>query len=377
MVRLLVGNLRTGLISTVVPATDVSWSRELDEAGSCSFSTKLTDPDVAALNLREAAAPAASFWAVETDEGMLAGGPIWTHKYNRASGALQVAGAGLLSYYDHRRVMPVLVATHPHDAVFSPTAADLGRLARDLVVLAHSHTGGAVPVVLPPDAAGAVTETWRGFDLANMGQQLRQLTTRQVDAPNIRFTPRRNSADERFVEWVMEVGTAAEPRLVQPGADWYLDATVPRSPVLDVDVDVDGSKIGNRAWVTGEGQAQAMPMVGMDAPAMIAAGYPLLEVDEKRGGLDDNALIGPVQALLTRSSRPVEGWTVTYRGDGNPDPYTGVQTAPYVHQLVEGHWIRLLLEGDPYLPDGEYRCRLARIDGNTTTTVKLTMAPPS
>jgi hypothetical protein len=155
-----VGELRTGRLTAEVPFSAASWQSVMDDAGALSFTTAVTDPAVRLLDLYTSAEPCRCFLAVSyTDatgtETFLDGGPVWTHSYDSASGQLTVAGAGLWSYYDHRKILPVLARRrepgHRHQLVH--------RRARHRRQAAHRSSptptpAGRVPVVLPADEAG-------------------------------------------------------------------------------------------------------------------------------------------------------------------------------------------------------------------------------
>jgi hypothetical protein len=48
-----------------------------------------------------------------------------------------------------------------------------------------------LPIVLPAIESGDHTESFARWELSRYGEQLRQITQRATDAPDIRFTPRR------------------------------------------------------------------------------------------------------------------------------------------------------------------------------------------
>lgn len=409
-----VGTLRDGRITNDLPMVSTSWSDVMDDAGTLSGTLNLADPAVAALNPYLTAEPCRCFLAVSyTDptgtETFLAGGPIWSHSYDDPTRKLTIAAAGLWSYYDHRKILPVLLAGVNPATVTTEVVASLGTIASKLVQLAHTHTAGSVPVVFPADETGTIVKDYQGYDLPNLGQALRDLTGLQ-GGPEIQFVPRRRTDDRRYIEWVMRVGTTADPLLHQTGEDWAWDASVPRSSITGISVQRDGSAMGTRAWMQGAGSQVETLFGRADDTILTTAGFPLLEVAGSGQESEDSrtALDSAAAGLLAAQNRPVETWTVKVRRD----------EAPTVAQYAVGDWVSLKIDGwtrlgtpvvsvdgndlavpsdgndltgvldgnlpassqptttkHPYLPSGTYRSRILSRSGDDSQDITLQLAP--
>jgi hypothetical protein len=366
-----VGTLRDGLITNSIPTIQGSWSTVMDDAGTLSAVMPLADSAVAALNPYLTAEPCRCFLAVAyTDEGgtetFLAGGPIWTHGYDDTTQQLTIGAAGLWSYYDHRKILPVLSAGQSAASVTATYTTSLGTIAKRLVQLAHSHTGGSVPVALPADVGGTDTRTYPGFELSWVGSALADLTGVE-NGPEIQFVPRRQTSDPNSLEWVMRVGTTTQPLLVQSGADWVWDATVPRSSVSSVSVQRDGSVMGTRAWEKGAGSDVAALVSEADSTTLTTVGFPLLEVEGS--GHEQVTVPATLNAysagLLASSARPRETWTVKIRRD----------EAPTVGSYSVGDWVSITPKPGPYLPNQPYRARILSIGGDDSFDVTLQLSP--
>jgi hypothetical protein len=349
---------------------------------------------VRALDLYTSAEPCRCFLAVSyTDaqgtEEFLDAGPIWTHDYDSAGGVLTVAGAGLWSLWDHRKILPVLAAGVNPASITSSFTATLGTIAKQLLQLAMTHTGGAVPVVLPADETGTDTRSYNGYDMAVVGQALRDLT--KVDGgPEIQFRPRRTAADPRYLEWVMLTGTTAQPLLVQAGDDLILDHTAPRSQVTSIKVNRDGSKMADRWWTQGSGTDITTLFGRADDTSLIDAGFPLLEGDDNRSDITDQATINSVAAgALAANRRPIDTLTIAVHRDGVQDQ-SGQWGGPNAASLRVGSRVTLQVGGwvdpveqttprEPYLAaDGQPRTirgRIVNVAGDMSTSITLGLAP--
>ncbi|RBY82686.1 hypothetical protein [Blastococcus sp. TF02A-26] len=363
--RVLYGHLRTGRILGELSPTGCSWAQTLNGAGSIDQVTVPNDV-IERLQLRQTVMGPRAFLAVEQDDRIQEAGPIWTFPYDWVRGQLTLGAAGLWSLFDYRKVIPVLAAgQRVQDPSADTTIAgtDLGGIARALVAQAMTHVGGDLPLVLPEAAAGTRTETFPGYKLLNVGQQLRELTQRETAAPDIRFPARRNPDDRRFLQWLMETGTEQTPQLAQIGRDWVFDTTTRRSPVLGIGTEGDATVMGSRAWVTGNGSERDMLIATASNTTLLDAGYPPLEQEESRSSVEQqDTLDGHAANLRDRSARPVEVWKVTVH-------------ASAATEVRAGDYARVKTAGHPWLGTGEHRLRIRKKTGNLTDRVVLDMYP--
>lgn len=368
-----VGTLVDGRITHRIPVMNTSWQDVMDDAGTLSAVMPLADRDVAALRPYVIAEPCRCFLAVaytdvDATETFLAAGPIWTHSYDDATRELTIGAAGAWSYYDHRKVLPVLApGVNPATATSTYTTLSLATIAKRLVQLAHTHTAGALPIVVPSDEAGTEQRTYPGYEMNVVGQMLRNLTGVE-NGPEIQFVPQRNATDPRFLEWRMRTGTIAQPQLFQAGADWIWDASVVKGSVSAIKVNRDGTAMGTRAWVQGSGADVGTLFARADDTTLTAAGFPLLEVQES--GHDNDTvqatLDAEVAGLLARSLRPVETWTFTVRRDD----------VPKVSSYAVGDWAAVTVaDNHVYLPAGTYRARILSRSGDDGPDIDVQLSP--
>ena len=367
------GDLATGAVHATLPASAGTWSLVLDDAGRYEVVLQLGDPDVAALQPYTTIEPARAFVACAYvdptgAETLIDAGPVWTHSYDDSTRTLRIGGAGVASYYDHRKVLPVLTAgQNPATVVSTVTALSLGSIAAHLVQLAHTHTGGALPVVLPTDVAGTDARSYAGYELVAVGQAIRDLIATD-GGPEVSFVPRRTAADPTKIEWVMSVGTPTQPWLVQVGDDWVWDRSAAGGSVSNLNVDRDGTGLASRAWVSGSGSAEARLIAVTDDPTLTAGGWPLLEVEAPaRDTIESTTVLaGYATQAVTTARRPSEQWTLTIQPGTWPPPGA----------YRPGHWAQIIIgAGHPYLPSGVFRGRIVQVSGATTGPVTVQFQP--
>lgn len=375
-----VGDLRTGKISREVDLIESRWSADIGDAGTLEGSfplraRKMSDGTPAWRWPRAESAPGKSFLAVSYinsagDETFKAGGPIWTSEYDDSTGVLKIGAAALSSYFDHRKVVPVLaVGETASTATVTYTGAQLGLIAKRLVELAQSHTAGNLPIVLPDDAdlggAGADhSRTYPGYELGWVGERLQQLTD-VIGGPEIQFVPRRKTSDPRYIEWVMRIGVEPTMILTSSGNPWTFDRRTPKTAVKEISVHTDASGLSFREWAAGEGEAEGRPIVYAEDQTLTDIGWPLLEgeVTATDSVSDLTTLNGHAAEELARSSRPSETWALTVARDARPS----------VGDYSPGDWARVRIGDHDYLEAGDYDMRILAISGDTTGDVKLAM----
>lgn len=368
-VTILCGELRTGRILATLDVSDASWEQVHRDAGS----VEVTIPDTVLLrraDLLSYLEGPRCYLAAQRRSTILEAGPIWMWDYEPGQG-MKVRAGGLLSYFDHRKVMALFTPGTGFDhrrGVVKWTDRELGTIAVKLVKLAAAHTGGHLPVVYPPERTGANERTWHGYELANLGTELRRLM--EVEGgPDIAFRPRLSS-DGLRVEWVLRVGTDAAPMLTQDGPDWGWDTAAARGPVTKLAVRRDWSSVMSRAWATGEGFEFSQLMAMQQDSAATAGGFPLLEGHTARSTVSDQAtLFRHAGALLAQGRRAWQTWDLTVKAD------------PHLSEYRPGDWGQVTVSGaHPILRplagrDRQYRARILRLSGGLSDDVSITLAP--
>lgn len=370
-----VGDLRTGKITTRLPVTGGQWQQTpLNTAGTITGVTvDAAAQSLTGVDLYHATAPAKSFLAVLYGTTVLAAGPIWTRQYVRSTAALTLGGAGLWSLFDHRLVIPVLTQPVTVGAVQAaettyPTSSNMsvGDIAAALVQQAINDVGGSLPLVMPTaqgQTPGA-TRTYPGYDLSSLGQMLTNLTG-VLGGPEIRLTPRIKATDPTSIEWVMEVGSPAQPQLVQPGADRIFDLAATQSQVAELTYDEDATTMGTRAYVPGVGSQAGMMLGEADSTTLTSVGYPLLEVVDRNHTTDSNQtdLTNYAAQSLTATNRPSTVWKLTIRNDG---------LTP-LGSFATGDTATVNVGADPFLSPGQRRARITLIEGDLDTGLQSTI----
>lgn len=305
---------------------------------------------------------------VYRDEVPQWGGIIWTRRYDSASRTVQIGCGDWWSYFDHRKVLPLL--TPPVDVEFeianllvTQTGVDQNAIARYLVTLAQSHTGGDLGLVFdnPTSTSGVVRDrTWPGFELADVGEQLRQLAN-ILGGPDVAFDVSLDS--DQLPTRLMRIGT---PRLGQQGAPWVWEVG---GNVTDYTWPSDGTRYAKRMFATGKGDELGMPIAMAEDTTRPT--WPLMETDVGYSTVSTPSVLqAHADSDQVVSRLPVVLPTLTVRGD----------RVPRIGEWAVGDdgLVRIL---DDFMPNGiETSMRIVRADitasdADQDESVTFTMAP--
>jgi len=396
---ILVGEVRTGRRIATIPVSDGSWSLAHRGVGSVDATIPL---DAAEFKAREQERiglypsvniwpspntwprvemtawrigqgirrefltmiePGRCFMAMVDGDAILEAGPIWAHDVSETN-VIKVGASGMGSILNRRRVMAAIDSGWAAWQVIYE-GMSLGTIAKRLIQLSMTHTGGNLPIVLPDDILAANDEdhrrTYKGSELGTVWDRLVQLSS-VINGPDIEFAPRFTS-DRLGVEWVMRVGA---PMLSQAGTDHVWDLRVPRSSVKGLTVSRDASAQASRSWATGNDSASGLLMARKDSASLVAAGFPLLETAESRSTVESQGTLDSWAAgNLAASERPMLTISMSVNSDTTkirPGDFATIYP-PHDHYL------------DLLRPDQPYRCRVASMSGGLDNWTALKMIP--
>lgn len=356
---LLIGDMRTGRITTTLPVEGAAVEAVLNGAGTISATVNLRDPDVQRLDLRLNAAAVKSFLAFEYGGRILNAGPIWTRQYSRATGRLTLSAAGLVSLFDKRFVLPAeWDGATPADETVTYRNLTLAGIATLIVQDATDTFTEQLPLVYGEVDDGGNERTYYGYEFGVLGERLAQLSA--VDGgPDIQFRPRRSGSNPLAIEWVMATG---RPDLVQSGPPHRVDDLAPEADLVDLSVAEDASQLSTRHFATGTGEEVDLLTAVRSDYTLPIRGYPLTEsLSQHQSVVVQSTLNTHAVAELNRRKRPHELRTLTLRRDGYPALGT----------YAEGDLFQVLVEDDPWLgtEDLTLRCVGIRADLGQTVTV--------
>lgn len=311
----LVADLRTNIVIGELPLLKPRMIKLLNGSGQMQATLKLGDERIALPNPRDLTMPARRALYALRDGTPWWGGIIWGSDYDSAEQSVNIVCADWWSYFDHRKVLEVLTlpAAPFYIAGLSTlyTQIDQNQIARDLVTLAQSHTGGDIGIEVDGAFSGILRDRiYDGFNLTYVGQALRDIAG-LADGCDIVFDVAGLDAQGR-PRRIMRTGI---PALTQAGAPWRWDL---------------GGNMGSFVWARGGGVMTTRAFaqgVGTERGTQIAVaenttryddGWPLLETDDTFADTETIALQEDADGLLAGLTLPLLTFRMTVTPDISP-----------------------------------------------------------
>lgn len=367
LVKLFVGDLKTGRNIIPIPARDGRWEIRRNRAGSLSCDITLSSRAHRRLDLRQNAAVGRTYLALGEGEHVFAGGPVWDHEYDDDARHLHIEAEGMWSLIMRRFVMPAAVETislllesgddagKPNPAVATIFSAESWpTIVRGILEQGFARAGGALPLVFGAAGVGAHDKSYEASSFKSQGEALADLTE-LVDGPEIEFRPQ-YSGDRRGLEWPVLVGDDAQPQITSVGLPHRFDFSVPQRTVRRLRVKSSARELSSEAWATGGRQA-AIALISRQASSMLLErGYPRMEsLSAAHSTVELQSTLDAYAADdLELGSAAAEWWTFE----------TNIDAVPKIGSVFLGDYADVVLRKNAYLPDGKHRRRIAAMSGS-------------
>lgn len=308
-------DLMGGELLAEVPMSGASYTKRLNKAGAFSGTVHL-DEKLArrGIDFYDITTPARRAVYVLRDGWPQWGGILWTRKYSSSAGTIKLGAGDWWSYFDHRKVLPVLPTDPAVDYVAGTSTdyldAEQNEIARRLVKLAQSHTGGDIGVQLDTSSSGI----WRdrhyyGYELHDVGDALTKLCN-VVNGPDLMFDVGLD-ADGRVTR-TLRIGT---PTLGQQGSPhvWEYGG---RGNLRSYEWPSDGSSMATRVLAVGDGLEAGTPIAVSEDNDRYNRGWPLLELEQGYSSVTTTSVLQSHADSDQRTARlPVVLPALTVGGD--------------------------------------------------------------
>lgn len=364
VIRAQVADMVTGDKIQTLPTSDVTWERRILSPETLRVSMTLKPRAHQMIDLRNSTTEAKTALVVSDDDVVLGAGPIWGREFDDETGKWTCEAAGIWSLLDHAHVMPDTVASLPLlvevDGMDEPnpdlatifTAQTWPQIVRGLLEQRATRPGGRLPFVYGATGAGEHDKTYDAASFKTIGEALQDLT-RLMGGPEIEFTPQ--IVDNRL-RWLVRVGDDSQLE-IQSKTVHRFDFTPQKRSVRRLKVRSSGRELASEAWGTGGRQAAKALFSRAESPFLLEAGFPRMETVSSAHStvVEQPTLDRYTEQDLARASAPVEWWSFEFHADGQPR----------LSDVSIGDTCMVKLEGNRYLPDGEYLRRIVGLSGSS------------
>ncbi len=301
------------------------------------------------------------------EETLIAAGPIDKPvKDTPKTGKLEISAGGIGALLSHREVLAGDFRPGQEEAlklsVLDWSGVSLGSIVGRIITAATSKRAGWLPIVIPPEEPAVRQRTYEGWNVAN-NLAWKRITeiTEVIDGPDVMLRPRFVAGSNRTrFEWVLYTGTEAQPTIPQT-AQVLWDSTAQQSPIANVEVTSNATRLAHRVYATGAGEGAGIALQIAEAKT-IPEYMPLLETTISDTDTENLDLLRS-KATSTLASQGIDQVTFTVESTAE-SPIGSWNVGDAVDATLTG-WLNI--------PDGTYTLRIisAKYDlTNSTVTVE-------
>lgn len=312
-----------------------SWSAQLNRPDEVSCKIDMNDPDALALDLRSSSEPNKTIMIARTDDDLILawglipdGGRTWDEDTRTLSLSATGIGSSWLGSCiigpASARTATLIVNDLDGYPIVNPALDTTlsgwshGTIGKKLVAQRLAWPGSpalGTVFVLPADEVGTRTQTYPFASMKSIGSALDDLS-KQENGPDFAFDAARAS-NGLGLTYVMRHGSEANPRIGTDIGVWSLG---PGSPITGLKIDDAIAAGASASWMTAGKQAGAALISRRLNAAMIAAGYPPLDVvDTSHNDVSVQATLDSYNAELIRdAATTTRDLSFTVRADATP-----------------------------------------------------------
>lgn len=298
--RYLFADLLTNNIIAELPLTGVSFTQQLNQAGTFTGHLLLSGLNTDAFNAIEGTIPAKTGIYVDRNGTLIWGGVIWGRPYNSDEQKLTLQAREFESYFERRKITTTTVFTN----------IDQLAIAQNLISQAQSAAYGNIGVQIGTETSGVtLSRTYYDYEYKQVYGAIQDLARQE------------NGFDFNIQVAYDGSGNPTKTlRLGYPRIGTSYSSTsatipvfeLPASNIVSYDLSEDGSITANTIYALGAGSNEGKLIETAQDTTKFTAGYPLLEEQVNYSEVTDSTYLaelatGQVLAL----SNPVTIFRVT------------------------------------------------------------------
>ena len=276
--RYLFADLLTNEIIGELPLTGVSFTQQLNQAGTFQGHLLLSGINSAAFNVDASTLPGKTALYVDRDGQLVWGGVIWGREYSSTAQTLSFHAREFESYFERRRIT--------QDVVFNNI--DQLTIAETLVTNAQAAPYGNIGVQVGTQTCGVlISRTYYSYELKTVYGALQDLSRGQngfdfnIDVKYIAGVPSK----------VLELGYPQYGTVYSPTNPAAPVFQFPAGNMVEYVYPEDGSIAANTVYAIGAGSNEGKLIETYQVSDFLVAGWPLLEEQANYSDVTDVAYL--------------------------------------------------------------------------------------
>ena len=296
--RYLFADLLTNEIIAELPITGVSFTQQLNQAGTLQAHLLLTGINTYEFNVDAATQPARNAIYVDRNGDLVWGGVIWGRTYNSASQTISITAREFESYFERRRISTTRAFTN----------TDQLEIVQTLINDAQAVPSGDIGVIVGTETSGILVDrVYYDYEIKGVYQAIQDLS-RQDDGFDFNITvnydPLTNIPTKTLVLGYPRTGN------VDTGVgDIQTPVFIfPAGNIVEYEYPEDASIAANKLFALGAGSNDGkLISIATDA-TKLAEGWPVLEEQSNYSDVTDQTVLDELaqgQVLAVSEPPPI------------------------------------------------------------------------
>lgn len=293
--RYLFADLLTNEIIAELPLTSVSFTQQLNQAGTFNARLLISGINTDQYNVDAATQPARNAIYVDRNGTLVWGGVIWNRSYSSADQTLNITAREFESYFEHRLITTTTAFSNIDQLV----------IARTLINNAQSATYGNIGVIVGSETSGVlINRVYYDYELKNVWQAIKDLSNQDDGFDftiKVEYDAITNEPLKTLILGYPRTGNI-DTGIGDTGTPVFL---FPAGNIVEYEYPEDGSIIGNTLYVIGAGSNEGKLQASAQDTSKLLAGWPLLENSANYSDITDaNVLDELATAQVLALSEP-------------------------------------------------------------------------
>jgi len=284
--RYLFADLLTNEIIAELPLTGVSFTQQLNQAGSFQGHLLTSAINTYEYNVDTATEPGRNAIYVDRNGTLIWGGVIWQRAYNSNSQTLSITAREFESYFEHRLITTTQAFTN----------TDQLEIARDLITAAQAETNGDIGVIVGSETSGVLIDrVYYDYELKGVYAAIQDLS-RQDDGfdfnISVDYDPITNEPLKTLVLGYPRTGNI-DTGIGDINTPVFI---FPAGNIVEYDYPEDGAIIANQLHVVGAGSNEGKLSAIATNSTKISQGWPLLQSQANYSDITDQNVLNELAA---------------------------------------------------------------------------------
>jgi len=298
--RYLFADLLTNNIIAELPLTSVSFTQQLNQAGTLSGQLLLSGLNANTFNVLNATIPAKTGIYVDRNGTLVWGGVIWGRPYSSDSQTLSIEAREFESYFERRKITTTTAFTN----------IDQLSIAQNLITQAQSAVYGNIGVTVGTETSGVLlSRTYYSYEYKQVYGAIQDLARQNNGFDfNIKVSYDGSGNPAKILQLgYPRIGTVYSANSITAPV-----FELPASNIVSYSLSEDGSASANTIYALGAGSNEGKLIATAQDTTKFASGYPLLEEQVNYSEITDSTYLEQLATGQVLSvSNPITIFRVT------------------------------------------------------------------